>query len=77
MDDGLPLRKAAFACLDTLLDALPQVLELSSFMPYLAKGLDDIGKAMGDGRSVPPAASVARIHAVSANLVKKIITPGE
>ena len=41
MDDGLPLRKAAFACLDTLLDALPQVLELSSFMPYLAKGLDD------------------------------------
>ena len=41
MDDGLPLRKASFACVDTLLDSLPHVLEMSSFMPYLAKGLED------------------------------------
>jgi len=41
VDDGLPLRKASFACIDTLLDSLPSVLEMSSFMPYLAKGLED------------------------------------
>ena len=41
VDDGLPLRKAAFACVDTLLDSLPSVLEMTSFMPYLAKGLED------------------------------------
>ena len=41
VDDGLPLRKASFACVDTLLDSLPHVLEMSSFMPYLAKGLED------------------------------------
>ena len=41
VDDGLPLRKASFACVDTMLDSLPGVLEMSALMPYLAKGLAD------------------------------------
>lgn len=41
MDDGLELRKAAFECVDTLLDScLDQVNPSSFIVPYLKSGLD-------------------------------------
>ena len=41
MDDGLELRKAAFECVDTLLDScLDQVNPPSFVVPYLKSGLD-------------------------------------
>ncbi|KAJ7967930.1 cullin-associated NEDD8-dissociated protein 1 [Quillaja saponaria] len=42
VDDGLELRKAAFECVDTLLDScLDQVHPSSFIVPYLKSGLDD------------------------------------
>ncbi|XP_076954114.1 cullin-associated NEDD8-dissociated protein 1-like [Bidens hawaiensis] len=42
VDDGLELRKAAFECVDTLLDNCLDQLNPSSFVvPYLKSGLDD------------------------------------
>ncbi|XAR49295.1 hypothetical protein NMG60_11032451 [Bertholletia excelsa] len=42
VDDGLELRKAAFECVDTLLDScLDQVNPSSFIVPYLRSGLDD------------------------------------
>ncbi|GMH24451.1 hypothetical protein Nepgr_026294 [Nepenthes gracilis] len=42
VDDGLELRKAAFECVDTLLDnCLDQVNPSSFIVPYLKSGLDD------------------------------------
>ncbi|XP_049401360.1 cullin-associated NEDD8-dissociated protein 1 [Solanum stenotomum] len=42
VDDGLELRKAAFECVDTLLDTcLDQVNPSSFIVPYLQSGLDD------------------------------------
>jgi len=41
VDDGLPLRKAAFACMDTLLDTLPDRVDIPSFLPYLCAGMQD------------------------------------
>lgn len=41
VDDGLELRKAAFECVDTLLDSCLDQLNPSSFIvPYLKSGLD-------------------------------------
>ena len=41
VDDGLELRKAAFECVDTLLDnCLDQVNPSSFIVPYLKSGLD-------------------------------------
>lgn len=41
VDDGLELRKAAFECVDTLLDNCLDQLNPSSFIvPYLKSGLD-------------------------------------
>lgn len=41
VDDGLELRKAAFECVDTLLDGcLDQVNPSSFIVPYLLSGLD-------------------------------------
>lgn len=41
VDDGLELRKAAFECVDTLLDScLDQVNPSSFIVPYLLSGLD-------------------------------------
>ena len=41
MDDGLELRKAAFECVDTLLDScLDQVNPSSFIVPYLKSGLE-------------------------------------
>ena len=34
VDDGLELRKAAFECMDTLLDGCPDRLELAEPCPY-------------------------------------------
>ncbi|KAL8527648.1 hypothetical protein ACS0TY_005482 [Phlomoides rotata] len=42
VDDGLELRKAAFECVDTLLDSCLDHVNPSSFIvPYLLSGLDD------------------------------------
>ncbi|XP_075501897.1 cullin-associated NEDD8-dissociated protein 1 [Primulina tabacum] len=42
VDDGLELRKAAFECVDTLLDSCLDQMNPSSFIvPYLSSGLDD------------------------------------
>lgn len=41
MDDGLELRKAAFECVDTLLEScLDQVNPSSFIVPYLESGLN-------------------------------------
>ncbi|CBN79044.1 conserved unknown protein [Ectocarpus siliculosus] len=41
VDDGEPLRKAALSCIDTILDNLPNRLDIGTLMPYLAKGTGD------------------------------------
>ncbi|CAM9970460.1 unnamed protein product [Ascophyllum nodosum] len=41
VDDGEPLRKAALSCIDTILDNLPNRLDVGILMPYLAKGMGD------------------------------------
>jgi len=41
VDDGLPLRKAAFQCLETLLDVAPHRLDLSEFIKKIQIGLVD------------------------------------
>ena len=41
VDDGLELRKAAFECMDTLLDHCADRLELPAFIACLADGLRD------------------------------------
>ena len=43
----------------------------------ISKDLDEIGKAMGDGRSIPSKENVAKIHKISASLVKTLTTPGK
>lgn len=40
-DDGLPLRKAAFQCLETLLDVAPHRLDLKEYVLEIQKGLND------------------------------------
>ena len=39
--NGLPLRKAAFACMDTILDTLLERVDIPAFLPYLCLGLKD------------------------------------
>jgi len=41
VDDGLPLRKAAFQCLETLLDVAPHRLDLSEYVRKIQLGLVD------------------------------------
>ncbi|TMW57399.1 hypothetical protein Poli38472_003324 [Pythium oligandrum] len=41
VDDGLPIRKAAYSFADTLLEVLPQELDVAAFFPYLQVGLKD------------------------------------
>jgi len=41
VDDGLELRKAAFECMDTLLDTCADSLQLPLFISHLADGLKD------------------------------------
>lgn len=41
VDDGLPLRKAAYSCVDTLIETLPQHLVIASLFPHLQAGLRD------------------------------------
>ncbi|KAG3100547.1 Cullin-associated NEDD8-dissociated protein 1 [Phytophthora idaei] len=41
VDDGLPLRKAAYSCVETLIQVLPQQLDISLFFDQLKRGLGD------------------------------------
>ncbi|KAF4039894.1 TATA-binding protein interacting (TIP20) [Phytophthora infestans] len=41
VDDGLPLRKAAYSCVETLVQVLPQQLDISLFFDPLKRGLGD------------------------------------
>uniref|UniRef100_K3X436 TATA-binding protein interacting (TIP20) domain-containing protein n=1 Tax=Globisporangium ultimum (strain ATCC 200006 / CBS 805.95 / DAOM BR144) TaxID=431595 RepID=K3X436_GLOUD len=41
VDDGLPIRKAAYSCVDTLIETLPQQVDIASFFPHLQQGLRD------------------------------------
>lgn len=41
VDDGFELRKASFECMNTLLEALPEHLDLSAFIERLLDGLRD------------------------------------
>ncbi|CAI5744011.1 unnamed protein product [Peronospora destructor] len=41
VDDGLPLRKAAYSCVDTLIQVLPQQLDITLFFDQLRRGLGD------------------------------------
>jgi len=41
VDDGLPLRKAAFQCMDTLLESVSHSLELLEFLKFLTNGIKD------------------------------------
>ncbi|CAI5700886.1 unnamed protein product [Peronospora effusa] len=41
VDDGLPLRKAAYSCVDTLIQVLPQQLDITLFFDQLKRGLGD------------------------------------
>ncbi|KAI9905503.1 hypothetical protein PsorP6_013666 [Peronosclerospora sorghi] len=41
VDDGLPLRKAAYSCVDTLIQVLPQQIDISLFFDQLKRGLAD------------------------------------
>ncbi|CEG47211.1 TATA-binding protein-interacting protein [Plasmopara halstedii] len=42
VDDGLPLRKAAYSCVETLIQVLPQQLDISLFIDQLKRGLGDL-----------------------------------
>lgn len=41
VDDGLPLRKTALACINTILDTVPDQLNVVGFMQYLEAALTD------------------------------------
>lgn len=41
VDDGLPLRKTALACINTILDTVPEQLNVVAFMQYLEAALTD------------------------------------
>ena len=41
VDDGLPLRKASFQCLDTLLDNTSHKMDLFEYIRYLRNGIND------------------------------------
>jgi TATA-binding protein interacting (TIP20) len=41
VDEGLPLRKAALTCIETILETLPADLDIAGFMPRLVKILEE------------------------------------
>lgn len=41
VDDGLPLRKSALACISTVLDTVPEEMNVGEFMPFLETALSD------------------------------------
>eukprot|EP00622_Pseudochattonella_farcimen_P007753 FR743818.1.p1 GENE.FR743818.1~~FR743818.1.p1 ORF type:complete len:315 (+),score=58.24 FR743818.1:56-946(+) len=54
VDDGLPLRKTALACINTVLDTLPDQMDVGAFMPYLEPGLAITGGRANAVPSNPP-----------------------
>mmetsp|Transcript_36992 Transcript_36992/g.35708 ORF Transcript_36992/g.35708 Transcript_36992/m.35708 type:complete len:83 (-) Transcript_36992:335-583(-) len=41
VDEGIPIRKAAYNLIDSLVEKTPSRLELSSILEYSIRGLDD------------------------------------
>ena len=41
VDDGLPLRKAALTCVETVLEMLPEYVHAETFLPRLVALLSD------------------------------------
>ncbi len=41
VDDGIPIRKAAFGLIDTMLEKLPEKLEVAEATAVTIKGLED------------------------------------
>eukprot|EP00940_MAST-03C_sp_MAST-3C-sp2_P003122 g3122.t1 len=41
IDDGLPIRKAAFTCVDTMLKSMPTSVDIPNFVPLLKSGLSE------------------------------------
>jgi TATA-binding protein interacting (TIP20) len=41
VDDGLPLRKAALTCVETVLEMLPEYVQAETFLPRLVALLSD------------------------------------
>ncbi len=41
VDDGIPIRKAAFGLIDTMLEKLPEKLEVAEATTVTIKGLED------------------------------------
>jgi len=40
-DDGIPIRKAAFALIDSLVEKIPDKLDINSILEVIIRGLDD------------------------------------
>jgi hypothetical protein len=40
-DDGIPIRKAAFALIDTVVEKIPERADINSILEVVIRGLDD------------------------------------
>ena len=52
VDDGLPLRKAALTCTETLLDSLPGSVDVTAFLPRLVAIMSDKDELKMQGHQV-------------------------
>lgn len=41
VDEGIPIRKAAFALLDSIIEKLPERAEINQIVDVVVKGIDD------------------------------------